>query len=137
MPGYSDKFAGARVESLRPDVAFGSPEYETTLRHEVWRIFTHEPRIVLFNLALKLAVICAMVLALAIPAISSVLNREKRLSFDGVFAAGVLTSALISLIAVPRTKYLLGMISFVAMYALLSWSLDQTSRRCKTRTKLN
>jgi hypothetical protein len=135
VPGYDDRFAGEKAESLRPNVIYGSPEYEATLRHEVWRIFTHEPQIVLINLALKLAVISSTILALAIPALSSILKREKRLGFDGAFAAGIVTSALIGLLVVPRTTYLLGMITFVALYALLSWSLDHTSRR-KARTSM-
>jgi len=128
VPAFDDKFAGQKAESLRPNVIYGSPEYEATLRHEVWRIFTHEPQIVFINVAVKLAVISAMILALAIPAISSILKREKRLGFDGAFAAGTLTSSLVGLIVAPRPRYLLGMICFVAMYALLSWSLDQRRR---------
>ena len=142
VPGFEDKFAGEKAESLRPNVAYGSPEYEATLRREVWRIFTHEPRIVLTNLASKLGVISAMILALVAPALSNILKREKRLGFDGAFAAGIFTSALIGLIVVPKPRYLLGMICFVVMYALfpvegfldsdhMQMSRDQFSIQCR------
>jgi len=124
---YADESADENV-ALIGNVAYGSPEYEATLRHEVWRIFTHEPQIVLINLALKFGAMFIMILALTFPAIPSIRRRKKQLWFDGPFAAGISASTLIGLISVPNPKYLLGMISFVVMYALLSWALDQQRR---------
>ena len=128
VPKYLDEVAVAKVRSIRPDAAFCSPEYEAVLEHEFWRILIRQPWIVLLNLALKLVVISAMTLVVALPALNIIVRQRKTLWFDGAIAAGILTSSLAGLIVVPKPRYLLGMICFVAMYALLSWSLDQ--RRC-------
>lgn len=122
VPRYRDEVAIAKVKSVNPTAGFVSPEYDAVLKHEVWRILTHEPQIVLANVALKLAVISGMILLVTSLAIPSILKRKKSLGFDGAFLAAILASSLIGILVVPTPRYLLGMICFAALYALLSWA---------------
>jgi hypothetical protein len=120
VPGYRDELAFARVRSMSPDTIVYSPEYERYVRLEVIRTVREHPFLLFETLAAKVGVIVTLVVVFANVGLIAACRYPKHWPIEMAFWNAIAFEAVFGILAVPVLPYLLGLIAFTALYAVIS-----------------
>jgi hypothetical protein len=135
VPGYQDKFAGDKAKELVPAAQYLSPEYESALRGEVFRIARASPLLMLEEITAKAGVILVLLL-LAINFGIMYVGHESR-TVKLTFGAAILFESSIGLLAIPNPKYLFGLIALAALYSVRGVERKVSSEGLRSRKCLS
>jgi hypothetical protein len=117
---YNDSVAAQKVQALRPGTKYLSREYDQTLRDEVFRLARYRPAIIAGNFIVKLAVVLFYCLCSANVGLYAAKLAPKAWWIESAFWLAIGFSALPGIVVVPHAKYLIGMMTFAALYAAYS-----------------
>jgi hypothetical protein len=117
VPEYKDMVAIDKVRSIDPRVPFGSEEYETILKHEVWNLAKQRPILLLENLAAKLGVLLLSASILLFPSRRALFADKEILWLDAAFVLAIGMSAMNVIVALPRPRYLLTFFCLTVLYS--------------------
>jgi hypothetical protein len=120
VTGYNDQVAYDKVQSIVPDTLYVSAEYERILRQQVWLLLRQHPNLVLYTLAAKLGVICALFLLSANVGLIAARFVRKPIGLELAFWIGIVFCALSGVLVVPLVAYLLGFMTFVTLYGIVT-----------------
>jgi hypothetical protein len=120
VPGYRDEFAAAKVREIAPDTIYASPEYDQYLKSEVIHIVAQHPLLVIETLAAKLGVIAGYFLICSNVGLIAAYRYPKGWPIEIAFWNAMAFQALLGIVAVPATTYLLGLVAFAVLYGVIS-----------------
>jgi hypothetical protein len=120
VPGYGDEVALQAVYSISPSTIPLSPEYESILRGEIFRIAREHPTFIAATLVAKLRVILFLLLCWANFGLLAAAFYPKGWAMESAFWAALGFNALFGLIAIPQVQYLLGFMAFAMIYGVVS-----------------
>jgi hypothetical protein len=120
VPGYRDELAFARVRAISPDTIVYSPEYERYVRLEVIRTVRKHPFLLFETLAAKVGVVISLVVICANFGLMAACRYPKHWPIEVAFWNAIAFQALFGILAIPVLPYLLGLIAFTALYAVIS-----------------
>lgn len=118
--GYCDQVGMDKVHSLSPNTTFLSPEYEQILDQQVHLLVKTHPSVVIVNLAAKLGILQLLAVLAANIGLFAAVWYRKPLSLDLAFWAAIAFGALPGLAVVPNPKYVLGALTVLVLYGLVS-----------------
>ena len=127
VPGYGDEVALQAVYSISPSTIPLSPEYESILRGEIFRIAREHPMFIVATLTAKLRVILFLLLCWANFGLLAAAFYPKGWAMESAFWAALAFNALFGLIAIPQVQYLLGFMAFAMIYGVISleWAFER------------
>jgi len=117
---YADEVAAGKVRSVSPNAGYLSPEYESILRHEVFRLVLRHPGFALQTLFAKFGVTFLFFLIFANAGALAAWFRRKPAALAFPLWAALGFSALNGVLVVPSVDYLLGFCAFAAVYGAVS-----------------
>lgn len=117
---YSDSYGGEKVYSMSPDATYGSEEWNSILRSEVFKIAKNDPAFILRQVFAKLGVCLMYVLIFANLGLLFSFFYPKGWKLELVFALCLLINALPGILVMPRFSYLFGLITLAAIYGVVS-----------------
>lgn len=117
---WDDRVAYEKVRSIAPGIVFGSPEYEHILKQEVLGFVREHPQFVLLTLVSKAGVILLVVLFSANFGLIAAAKLPKPWPIEVAFWAAMVFDSMFGLLIYPLPQYLLGLISFSALYGIVS-----------------
>lgn len=120
VPAYRDEVAIAKVQLLEPTAKYPSLEYEQVLKKETLALARRRPFLILESLLVKLAVVLLFCICAANVGLYAAIVSRKSIWCDLAFLGAVGFSALFGILVVPNPKYLLGLITFAALYGVYS-----------------
>ncbi len=123
VAGYNDQVAYDKVQSIAPGTLYGSSGYEKVLRQQVWLLVQLKPSLVLYTIASKLGVICAMFLLFANVGLIGATIAPKPKGLEVAFWLGIVFDSLFGILVVPLMSYLLGLVAFATLYGAVSLDL--------------
>jgi hypothetical protein len=126
IPLYRDEIAFAKVQALRPDAALYSPEYEQVLKQETFNLARRRPLLIVANGVVKLAVLSLFCICAINVGLYGVKLARKPACLELAFWLAIAFNGLYGLLVVPNPKYLVGLISFAALYGI--YSIDYAAR---------
>jgi hypothetical protein len=118
--GYCDQVGIDKVRSLSPTTAFLSPEYDQILAQQVYELAKSHPSVLMINLAAKLGILQLLALLAGNIGLLAAIGYRKPLVLDAAFWAAVGFGGLPGLLAVPVPSYVLGAITVLVLYGLVS-----------------
>ncbi len=118
--GYCDQVGVDKVHSLSPNTAFLSPEYDRILAQQVYQLAKSHPSVLMINLAAKLGILQLLALLAGNVGLLAAIWYRKPLSLDVASWMTVGFGALPGLLAVPTPSYVLGAITVLVLYGLVS-----------------
>jgi len=125
---WNDGVSYDKVQSIAPATAFGSAEYEQILRGEVLQLARRHPVFVALTLASKAGVLICVFLFCANVGLLAAVKYPKPWPVELSFWAAIAFSSLFGLLVVPLPAYLLGLVSFAALYGMVSVGYAFNSR---------
>lgn len=117
---YKDYTGGDKVYSTSPNAVFGSQEWNTILKQEVFQIIEDDPVFVIKQVFAKLGVCFMYILVFANIGIIFAVIYPKGWKIECVFAFCIIINALPGILVMPRFSYLLGLIALAAIYSVVS-----------------
>jgi len=120
VPAYRDEVAFEKVRLLQPSAVYPSQEYERVLKKETLELARRRPFLILENLLVKLAVVLSYCACAANVGLYAAILSRKPIWFELAFLGAAGFGALFGLLVVPNPKYLLGLITFAALYGMYS-----------------
>jgi hypothetical protein len=120
VPGYSDEVAAAKVRLLRPEAVYTSPEYEQVLKGEVFKLAKRRPFLILANLFVKLGIVSFFCVCAANVGLYAATLARKPIWSELAFWLAITFNGLFGILVIPRPQYLLGLITFAALYGIYS-----------------
>lgn len=117
---YKDEDALQRALTVAPGTEFYSEQYEHVLRNEVLGLILHHPLFVFMTVASKAGVALGLTVAFANIGLPLAVYWRKPWPIDLAFWAAMAFSALPGLLVIPRPTYLVGLMSFAALYGVVS-----------------
>jgi hypothetical protein len=131
---WNDGVSYDKVQSIAPGTPFGSAEYERILRNQVLVLTRQHPVFVVMTLASKAGVlICAFLLCANVGLVAAV-KYPKPWAIDLAFLAAIAFSSLFGLLVNPSPAYMLGLISFAALYGMVSLGFALEARSANGST---
>jgi len=118
--GYCDQVGVDKVRTLSPNTAFLSPEYDQILGQQVHMLAKTHPFVVLVNLAAKLGILQLLAVVAANGGLFAAIWYRKPLSVDLAFWVAIAFGALPGLAVIPNPKYILGALTVLVLYGLVS-----------------
>jgi hypothetical protein len=118
--GVCDDVGKLKVQSIAPDASYLSRRYDDVLRREVFEIAKEVPLLVLFTVAAKLGIVMIVIVLSANLGLLAVFVRPKAISVEISFWVAVSLSVLPVLLLAPASQYLLGIVTFSALYGVFS-----------------
>jgi glycosyltransferase involved in cell wall biosynthesis len=128
---WDDTVSYRKVQSIAPGTVYASEDYERILKHEVLLLVRRQPLYVFMTLASKAGVIlCVLLLGSNLGLLATALH-PKPWPIELSFSLSIAFSSLPALVAIPAPEYLLGLISFAVLYAIvsLSFALESSAER--------
>jgi len=120
VPSYRDEVAQGRVREVAPQTIAYSLEYERYIKLEVMRTVRKHPFLVFETLAAKVGVIVGLVLVCANLGLVAAYRYPKHWPIEVAFWNAIAFQALFGILAIPVLPYLLGLIAFTVLYAVIS-----------------
>jgi hypothetical protein len=124
VPAYSDTVAHDRAIGIHPGIRDYSPEYEATLRDEVFGLTKHHPLFVILSILAKTLVAAGFALLACSFGIPSALRNPLPKPVLIAFASAVFYSSLPGILVIPIRQYLLGMVAFSVLFGCYSVAHD-------------
>lgn len=117
---WDDTVSWRKVQSIAPGTVYASGDYERILKHEVMLLARQHPVFVFMTLASKTGVIlCVLLLATNLGLFAAALHPKPR-PIEISFWLAIAFSSLPALATIPAPEYLVGLISFGALYGIVS-----------------
>jgi hypothetical protein len=135
VPAYRDEVGVARVCSEHPSADYLSQDYERVLRNATEQLVWHHPGIIVRNLAKKTLVVALLVLVCGNIGWLAFLGRPIFWSIDPAFFLAMALNSLYGILVVPYASYLLGLISYSALFGATSVML--LSENAEARSPAN
>ncbi len=120
VPAYEDSIAAQKVESIDPTAIYQSPQYETIIRRQVFRLAREHPALVLASEFVKLSVVVMTLLLCANLGLLAALVSPKGLAVEAPFWLAMAVAAVPSILVLPRPHYLLGLMGLSFIYGVVS-----------------
>lgn len=117
---YDDATAAKEAWSIDRNAVYLTPQYERALRKAVFDVVADHPKFVIGTLFVKASVLVLAFLIFANVGVVAAVRHPKPLLVEVVFILGVGFTALPSLLTVPQLNYMLGFLSFAALYGIFS-----------------
>ena len=117
---YKDECAAAKVRSIDPTVVYCSQGYEAILRRETLKFVRQHPGFVLKTLAIKFAATLKYFLLAANFGLLALPRARLPRPLLAAFAVALAVGSLPGLLVVPNAAYLLGFITFAALFGIVS-----------------
>ncbi len=117
--GYCDQVGLNEVQAVSPSTDFFSPAYDRILGQQVYQLAKNHPYVLVSNVAAKLGILQLIVLLAGNIGWLAVRYR-KPLSLDAAFLAAAGFGVLPGLLTMPVPKYVVGGITVLVVYGLVS-----------------
>lgn len=117
---YRDEVAFEKVKSINPAIQISSKEYEEVLKNEVIHFISSHPTFFVMNIGAKSGVMILYLIMFANIGLVLSFFYKKPWQIELAFMIAMLFNSLFGLIVVPDPKYVLGFISFAAIYGIFS-----------------
>jgi hypothetical protein len=134
VPEYKDEVAFAKVRALKPELEDYSPEYEQTLKREIFVLAKRRPFLILANLFVKLVVVSLYCLLAANVGLYAATLAPKPVWVELGFWLAIAFNGLYGILVLPNPKYLVGLIAFAVLYGV--YSMDYAVGQSKVKTRL-
>jgi hypothetical protein len=120
VPANKDIVGIDKARSVDPMVIIYSPEYESILRREVFRLARTHPQFIITTLAAKAGVVLFDLLLFANVGLLAAFFYPKGWPLECAFWAAMAFDSLFGLLVVPIPNYLLGLMGFAVLYGIVS-----------------
>jgi len=117
---FDDSVAVKKARSIKPDIAYPSPESEEILKQEVVTLFKHRIFFFLLTIWAKIGVLLFFLLLFANIGLPLAFIYPKGLAIDAAFFLALSFSGLFIILVVPAFGYCLGFITFSTLYGIVS-----------------
>jgi hypothetical protein len=129
IAGYCDQEAAKAVRTVSSTALYPSREYESIIRGKVVELLKRDPKLVLFTVFSKVAVVVFMFIVCANVGLLTAIRHPKPWPIEFAFWAAILLSSIAPVLAVPLPKYAISVIAFAMLYSICSWSMRHTQVR--------
>ncbi len=133
---YDDNVAYDKVESIAMGTVFVSPRYESILKEQVILLAHQHPWFVIATLAAKAGVVLLILIFSANFGLIATALHPKPWLVESAFWLAMAFNSLFGILVYPLPQYLLGLVSFAALYGIASWgfALEMASSSALRRT---